>query len=92
MDAEEMRDKLVDERFGRDKERLDKLDDAMAQMTTLCTQLSEIQRRDHEDLKEHDSRICELEHRPSQWIDRIVAAVISSGVAAAVSFLIAHLR
>ena len=49
------------------------------------------QERDHEDIQEHAKRLTELEHRPGQWMDKLVAAGISSGVAATVSYIVANL-
>nr|DAI55745.1 MAG TPA: Hemolysin [Caudoviricetes sp.] len=82
------REQLVDERFSRDKERLEKLESSVQALTDASLRLVETQKRDHEDIQEHAKRLAELEHRPGQWADRVVAALISSGVAALVSYII----
>ena len=89
MDAIEMRNKLVDERFERDKERLEKLESSVQALTDASLRLVETQKRDHEDIQEHAKRLAELEHRPGQWMDKLIAAGVSSGVAAVVSYIVA---
>ena len=91
MDAFDQRSQLVDERFSRDKERLDKLESSVQALTEASLRLVATQERDHEDIQEHTKRLTELEHRPGQWMDKLVAAGISSGVAATVSYIVANL-
>lgn len=84
----ESRDKLYDERFARDKERIEKTEELTAKMSELLSQVTEIQKSDHEELKEHNKRISTLETRPSAWMDKIWSAGIASAVSAIVAFLV----
>lgn len=87
----EARNQLDDERFARDKERIGKLESTVQALADASLRLVETQKRDHEDIQEHAKRLSELEHRPGQWMDKIVSAALSSGVAAIVSFIVASL-
>lgn len=91
MEVFEQRSQLVDERFSRDKERLDKLEASVQKLADASLRLVETQKRDHDDIQEHAKRLAELEHRPGQWMDKLIAAAISSGVAAMVSYIVASM-
>lgn len=91
MEVFEQRSQLVDERFSRDKERLDKLEASVQKLADASLRLVETQKRDHDDIQEHAKRLAELEHRPGQWMDKLIAAAISSSVAAMVSYIVASM-
>lgn len=60
-------------------------------MTEASLRLVSAQERDHDDLKDHAHRLKELEKRPGQWMDKVIAAAISSGVSAAVAFIVSSM-
>lgn len=84
----EGREKLCDERFARDKERIEKTEELTAKMSELLVQVTEIQKADHEELQEHSKRITTLESKPAMWVDKVWAAGISGVVSAIIAFLV----
>ena len=77
--------KNCDERFGRDKERIESLEEMQKQFLTLQGQLTEILKNQTEQLKDHGGRLVELEKKPGQWLDRIISAALSAVIAFAVA-------
>ena len=64
--------KLIDERFARDKTRLDDqgrrlngVDDCIKELTICQTQMSELLKRHSDELHEIDSRLSEQEQKPA---------------------------
>lgn len=75
--------KMNDERFARDKERLDKIEELTAKISECNIQLSEVVKAYNEKLIDHEKRLDEIEHQPKAWMDKIFSGVI----AAIVSFV-----
>ena len=74
-------EKLCDERFARDKERLNELEKFYRKLSECSIKLSSIADQHNEKLKDHENRLDELESRPTQWWDKVVAGVIAAAVA-----------
>lgn len=80
---------MDDERFGRDKSRLDKAETRLDNMENLLREVSEcnakltimvenLQKSDDD----HESRITDIEKKPGSYWDKIVAGIIGAAVAA----------
>ena len=83
----EVRERLIDERFSRDKERIDRLEKLTEEVSKCNIQLSQMLANYNERLQDHEKRIDDIEHRPIAWQDKLWAAVTSSVVALIVSLL-----
>lgn len=59
------RRRVMDERFARDKERLDRQEDKQDRLETLTVQMGEILKNQNKAIESHDVRITTLEHRPA---------------------------
>jgi len=81
----EEHNKLMDERFARDKADLEKHDKAIAEMAKLSAEIGQLVKRHDTELEKHDKRIEKLEHKPSMWFDRIINGIVSAVVAAFVA-------
>lgn len=82
---------MVNERFTRDKERIESLEDISRRLSELTVELQQITKRHDTDLADHGTRLRELEKRPGQVIDKAITALISAivgGLASAVMALI----
>ena len=85
------KNKTFDERFKRDSERLTSLERMQEDFLRLSGQLTEILKNQAKQLDDQYGRICSLEKRPGQWLDRIIGAALSAAVAAAVAFIVARI-
>ena len=74
-------EKLCDERFARDKHDIDELKQLTRKVSECSIKLSSIADQHNEKLKDHESRLDELESRPTQWWDKVVAGIIAAAVA-----------
>ena len=85
------RNHLVDERFARDKERIEQLEDSLKKVSDLTVQMAEILKQNNEKTNTHEHRLDALESKPSAWLDRIVAAVIGAVIAGVVGTMLSGL-
>lgn len=84
--------KVIDERFARDKERLDHMETKLDEVQTLSIQMGEILKKYDEklegqsrELESHEARIKTLEVKPAKLWDKLVYALLgalASGFAA----------
>ena len=72
---------LFDERFARDKERIDKIDELLRKLSDCQIQLTEIEKNNQDKLADHEKRLDEIEHRPRDWVDKAVSGMIAAAVA-----------
>ena len=77
---------LNDDRFARDKERLEKTEDLIDKVTECQIPLTEIMKSHNEKIADHEKRLGEIEHRPVAWVDKFIAAVIAAVVSIAAGF------
>lgn len=84
-----------DERFGRDKSRLDKAEERLDDMEKLLHQVSECNAKLTimvENLKksdeDHEERISDIEKKPGSYWEKIVAGVIGAAVAALMAIVL----
>ena len=92
------RDKLIDERFARDKERIGshethmkEQDGEIRDLKELTIEMSQLLKRHDEHLGRHEERITAIEERPARdWASVKTAAIsaVTSGLVAAVMALI----
>ena len=83
--------KVIDERFARDKERIETLEDNQKRIELLTVQMGEILKNQNEAIKNHSSRLEHLESRPGGLWDKVVSGIIAAvtgGLAAAFMALI----
>lgn len=83
-----LRVKAFDERFQRDKERLEKIE-ALTQEVSKCNiQLTEIIRSQGEAIRDHEERLHEIERRPGVLWDKVTAGIIAASVSAFMTFIL----
>ena len=92
------RDKLIDERFARDKERISNHEDHMEKqdkqindLEKLTIEMGELIKKHDERLVDHGRRIQSIEDKPAKnWTAMQTAAIsaVTSGIVAAVLALI----
>ena len=90
--------KVIDERFARDKERLDHMETKLDEVQTLSIQMGEILKKyddklegQSRELESHEARIKTLEVKPAKLWDKLVYALLgalASGFAALVVNLV----
>lgn len=89
------RQKIQDERFARDKERIENLEKMCGELKQLSTQMGELLKKYDEQLGEHkaelkqqEERLTAIEQRPLRWWEKLSGAVATSlGAAIGGSFL-----
>ena len=82
---------LCDERFARDKERLDKCERKVEEISDCNTKLTCLLEKYDGVLDSHEERLKMLEQKPSLWFDRIITAIISTAISVLVTFLVTQL-
>jgi len=83
----EQHNRMTDERFGRDIERIKKLEESQEKVADLTLQMAEILKNQNRWLEKLEGRVSGLESRPSRWMDRIQAAAISALISALMAYL-----
>ena len=78
-------ERLIDERFRRDKEDIDKHDSAISDLKDLTKEISALVKQYDSTIKNHEKRLAEMEKRPSLWFDRIISAIIAAVISAIVA-------
>lgn len=81
--------KLLDERFARDKADILKHEEAIVKLTQLTTEIGQLVKQHDETIQKHETRLNTLEHKPSLWLDRILYGIIAAAIAALVAALLA---
>jgi hypothetical protein len=76
---------VTDERFGRDKERIEKLETNMQTISELVVRMGEILDNNNKRLTDHERRLDKQESKPSAWLDRIISGVLGAVIAALVA-------
>ena len=82
---------VMDERFARDKERIEKLEDNQSRIEILTVQMGEILKSQNEALKNHTGRLERLEGRPGGLWEKVVSGIVAAvtgGLAAALMAVI----
>ena len=90
----QLRDKLYDERFQRDKERIEEHERHMKEqdaerkvLRELTIEMSEMIKRHDERITEHGTRITAMEQKPGRRWDMVIDKVVNAVVAACVAWL-----
>ncbi len=76
---------IDDERFMRDKERLDKLEAKMETVADLSIRIGLLIEKSDKRAEDHECRISAIESRPAKWFDYIISAGIGAMIAAVIS-------
>ncbi len=79
--------KMLDERFRRDKEDIEKHERTISELKDLTKEISALVKQNDTTIKNHENRIVQLEKKPSMWLDRIISALISAAIAAVITIL-----
>lgn len=79
--------RVQEERFNRDRERLERGEQKIDSVEKAVVLLTEMAKQTKEDLADHDRRLETLEHRPNMWMDKAIAAGISAGVSGLIGLL-----
>lgn len=89
------RDKLIDERFARDKERIENherhMEDQDAerrQIKELTIRMGELLDKHDEKIDNHEKRIEAMEQKPSRRWDMVIDKIITVIVAAFVAYVV----
>lgn len=77
-----------DERFHRDKERLDDHEKRIKTTEEAVILLTGLQERQQQSETALHKRVQALEKRPSVWWDRLAGAVVAAVVSAAVAYIL----
>lgn len=77
----EARGQLYDERFDRDKKRIEKLEDLTAKVSECNIKLSTIVNNHNDKLNDHEKRLDDIENRPANLWDKVVSGIIAAAVA-----------
>lgn len=90
----QLRDKLYDERFQRDKERIEnheahmkEQDDAIRKVQDLTIEMGEMIKRHDERLHDQAQRIRQIEQKPGKRWDMVIDKIVNAVVAACVAWL-----
>lgn len=90
----QLRDKLYEERFARDKERIehhekhmDEQDAERRELRELSIRMGELLDKHDEKLGNHEKRIEAMEQKPGRRWDMVIDKVINAVVAACVAWL-----
>lgn len=85
------RQKVQDERFARDKERIENLEKMCGELQQLSTQMGELLKKYDEQLSEQDERIKAIEQKPAKRWDSVVTTIFTNLASALTGALIAIL-
>jgi hypothetical protein len=85
------RHKVEDERFARDKERLDGVEKAQQELINVSTKLTQMIEYQQEQVKDHNNRLSDIEKRPGSWLDTIKSAIIAAVIGIIAGLFTAHL-
>lgn len=90
------RDKLIDERFDRDKERIVSHEEHMKEqdgdirdLKELTIEMSQLLKRHDERLDKQEGRLTAIEERPAKNWTAVQTAAISAAISAATSGIVA---
>lgn len=75
-EAEVERQKRMDERFDRDKERLDKAEVTNEDLKQITARMDVIIENQQKQLTNHEKRLVEMENKPAKRWDLIVNSVL----------------
>ena len=79
-DQYEGRTLMCDERFRRDKERIDRHEEEMRRVRELTVQMGEMIKRHDNQIESHERRIMNLEKQPSEQFGKIKTAAVTAVV------------
>jgi hypothetical protein len=84
----EINKELCDERSTQTRRRLDKHSDTIDALRVCTVKLTEMVEIHNERLKDHESRLDDLERRPSSILGKMVDALISAVIATLVCIIL----
>jgi len=84
----EGRENLCDERFRRDKERLDDYEKGMQEVQKLSVQMGEMIKRHDSQIDNHEKRISSIERQPADQYGKIKMAIVTALISVLVSGIV----
>lgn len=81
-------EKLIDERFRRDKDDIMHHEERIKKIEDLTLEISLLVKQNDETAKNHEKRLAALEKKPSVWLDRILNYIMSAFIAALVAAIL----
>lgn len=95
----QIREKLYDERFARDKERIEEHERHMREqdaerkeLRELTIEMSEMIKRHDERITEHGTRLTAIEQKPGRRWDMVIDKIITVIVAGFVAYVVPMLK
>jgi hypothetical protein len=79
------RNALCDERFGRDKERLDAYETGLQEVQKLSVQMGEMIKRHDSQIENHEQRLASIEKQPADQYGKVKMAVVTAVISVMVS-------
>ena len=72
------RQRVQDERFARDKERIEDLEQVCDKLNRLSIEMSELVKKHDEQLTRQDKRLEAIEQKPLRWWEKFTGAIITA--------------
>lgn len=72
------RQRVQDERFARDKERIEELEKVCEKLNRLSIEMSELVKKHDEQLNRQAQRLDAIEQKPLRWWEKFTGAVITA--------------
>lgn len=72
------RQRVQDERFARDKERIEDLEQVCDKLNRLSIEMSELVKKHDEQLSAQAQRLEAIEQKPLRWWERFTGAIITA--------------
>ena len=69
---------MQDERFARDKERIEDLEQVCDKLNRLSIEMSELVKKHDEQLTRQDKRLEAIEQKPLRWWEKFTGAIITA--------------
>ena len=72
------RQRIHDERFARDKERIEDLEQVCEKLNRLSIEMSELVKKHDEQLSAQAQRLEAVEQKPLRWWERFAGAIVTA--------------
>lgn len=81
---------ICDERFARDKDRLDRMEKIQQDLVGIINRLTYLQENQSKQLEKMEERVVVMEKRPSGYWDKLVTGIIAAVTSGVISFAISR--
>lgn len=86
-DTYEGRNQVIDERFDRDRERLDTQEAKVDKVQTLTIEMATLNKKHDDQLDKHEQRITCLERQPADQYSKLKVILTTAAVSAIAGYL-----